>query len=279
MAHRPLAGRRALVTGASSGIGEAIADRLAARGADVVLTARRADRLRAVAERLAADHGVRAAIVVGDLGRPDGAAAVWRDAGPVDILVNNAGFGTFRPFSTVDWARDAELLQLNITSLVALCHHFVGHHRAEPGDAPAYLLNVASTAAFQPVPNYAVYAASKSFVRDFTCALHHELRRTRIGVTCLCPGGTSTPFHDAAGAGNYGRLANASMLPAPRVAELGVRALLRRRRLLVTGGMNQLTCFLMRFVPRGLAARSATWVMGPPRTAALPARSDGQGGT
>ena len=276
-ADRPLAGRRALVTGASSGIGAAIAERLAARGAGIVLTARRADRLRGAADQLAVAHGVAVETIACDLGRPDGAATVWRDAtagGTVDILVNNAGFGYFRPFTTAEWSRDAELLQLNITSLVELCHHFIAHHRGR--SEPAHVLNVASTTAFQPVPNFAVYASSKAFVRYFSEALHHEVKGTNLSITCLCPGSTTTEFHAAAGAGNYGRLANASMLPAADVAEAGVKAMLRGKRTLVTGFMNKLSCSLVKLLPSGLAAKSAMWVMGRPRSAALPARGTGE---
>jgi len=273
---RPLAGRRAVVTGASGGIGEAIAHRLAARGAAVVLTARREDRLTEVAARITAEHAVAVDVIAADLGRAGGATAVWDAAiagGAIDILVNNAGFGYFRPFATTDWARDAELLQLNITSLVELCYRFVAHHRATPPAHPVHLLNLASTSAYQAVPNFAVYASSKVFVRNFTEALHYELRRSSISATCLCPGGTRTEFHAAAGAGNYGALANASMLPADQVAELGVRAMLRGKKTIVTGFMNKLSCFLVGLVPSGLASRSAMWVLGAPRDATLPART------
>jgi short-subunit dehydrogenase len=275
---RPLAGRRAIVTGASGGIGLAIAGVLARRGADLVITARRDDRLRAVAEQLTSVHGVRVDVLAADLGHAGGAAAMWDRAiasGAVDILVNNAGFGYYRPFATADWTRDAELIQLNITSLVELCHRFVAHHRTSPTPHRVHLLNVASTAAYQSIPNFAVYASSKAFVRNFTEALHYELRRTSITATCLCPGGTTTEFHAAAGAGDYGRIANASMLPADRVAELGVRAMLRGKKTLVTGFLNKLSCFFVGLAPRGLSSRSASWLMGAPRPGALPARTGG----
>jgi short-subunit dehydrogenase len=216
-------------------------------------------------------------VIGADLGLPDGAAAVWSAAiagGAVDVLVNNAGFGYFRPFATVDWERDAELIQLNVTSLVALCHRFVAHHRAHPPAHPVQLMNVASTAAFQAVPNFAVYAASKAFVKDFTVALHYELRGSPMTATCVCPGGTSTEFHAAAGAGNYGKLANASMMPADKVAEIGVRGMLRGKKLVVPGFVNKLSRFASGVLPAGAAARAARRVMGPPRThAALPSRT------
>jgi short-subunit dehydrogenase len=277
---RPLADRRALVTGASSGIGLAIAHRLAARGATLVLTARREDKLRDAAAALTAAHGGEVDVIPADLGRPDGAAALWtaaRAGGAVDVLVNNAGFGYFRPFTTAEWARDAELIQLNITSVVELAHRFVADHRATPPAHRVFLMNVASTAAFQAVPNFAVYASSKAFVRNFSEALHYELAASPIGVTCVCPGGTVTEFHAAAGAGDYGKLATASMLSADKVAELGVRALLRGKKTVVTGFMNKLSCWLAPRAPSGLASRSASWVLGRPKTSPLPARLPGGG--
>ena len=135
--------RRALVTGASSGIGAAIARELAALGVDLVLTARRRDALEAVA---ATCKGVKVEIVTADLGKPDAAIALWDTAtasGPIDILINNAGFGYFHRFDEVDWARDAELIQLNMTSLVQLARCFVDAHEASA--APAHMLNLAST--------------------------------------------------------------------------------------------------------------------------------------
>src|SRR5262245_13686472 len=146
-----LTGKRALVTGASSGIGAAIARELAALGTDLVVTGRRRDAL----DTVAADcrgRGVRVDTVVVDLGKPDGASALWataRAGGPVDILVNNAGFGYFRPFRTVDWSRDAELVQLNITSLVDLSRRFVDDRSAGFPHDRAYLVNIASIGAYQ----------------------------------------------------------------------------------------------------------------------------------
>ena len=175
------AGKRALVTGASSGIGAAIARELAALGVDLVLTARRRDALDAVA---ATCKGVKVEIVTADLGQPDAARALWDAAtagGPIDILINNAGFGYFRRFDEVDWARDAELVQLNMTSLVALARCFVDARKAST--APAHMVNIASTGAYQSVPNMALYAASKAFVRNFSEGLHDEHRGTSLSVT------------------------------------------------------------------------------------------------
>ncbi len=268
-----LTGKRALVTGASSGIGAAIAGELAALGVDLVLTARRREALEAVAATCTA-RGARVEVVTGDLGEARGAEAVWtaaRATGPIDILINNAGFGYFRPFRGATWARDAELLQLNITSLVELSRRFI----ADRGDAPgrAYLVNIASIGAYQAVPNMAVYASSKAFVRNFTEALHDELRGTPITATCISPGGTETNFHAAAGAGNYGWLANASMMSAEAVAGIAVAAMRKGKRSVVPGVLNKLATWSVRLATRRIAAWASSRVLGKPRAAALPDRT------
>ena len=269
-----LTGKRALVTGASSGIGAAIARLLAAEGVALVLTARRRDALDRVAAECTA-LGAKVLVVTADLGKPGAAATLWdaattTAAAPIDILVNNAGFGYFRPFTAADWARDAELLQLNIASLVELSRRFVA---ARAGRTErAYLLNVASIAAYQSVPCFAVYASSKAFVRNFTEALHDELAGTPISATCLCPGGTRTDFHAQAGAGDYGWLANRSMLNADEVAAIAIRALRKGRRTVVPGALNKLSCWGVRLVPRRFASWMATRLLGRPRPGALPSR-------
>jgi uncharacterized protein len=262
VSEKDLTGQRALVTGASSGIGAAIARELHARGAALVLTARR----RSALDALAAELG-GAEVVVGDLGQPGGAASVWSAAAgkPVDILINNAGFGYFRPFADVDWQRDAELVQLNITSLVELARRFIDQRTG------TYLVNIASIGAYQSVPNMALYAASKAFVRNFSEGLHDELRGT-TSVTCVCPGGTKTEFHAVAGAGNYGWIANMSMMSAEEVAHISVRAMVAGKRTVIPGLMNKLSCFGVRFVPRRFASWMARRVLGKPRPGALPPR-------
>jgi len=258
-----LQGLRALVTGASSGIGEAIARELAARGVDLVLTARRKDALDRVA---AACTGVRVDVVAADLGKPGGGSAVWTAAtaaGPVDIVVNNAGFGYLSRFEAAAWERDAEMIQLNMTSLVELTRRFVEAHQA--GTRRGYILNIASIGAYQAVPNMALYGASKAFVRDFTEALHDELAGSMLSATCVCPGGTRTAFHDIAGAGNYGWLARSSMKSAEQVAVFSVRAMVRRRRIAIPGLMNKLSCWGVRLIPRRLASWLARRIMGRPR--------------
>lgn len=268
-----LRGKRALVTGASSGIGAALARQLAMRGVDLVLTARRKAALDEVAAACTR-HGVRVDVITTDLGRPEAAAALWTAAtagGPIDICVNNAGFGCFRPFAEVEWARDAEMLQLNVTSLVALSLEFVRARAGQPGRA--YLVNIGSIGAYQAVPNMAVYAATKTFVRNFTEALHDELRGSPVSATCVCPGGTETAFHASAGAGDYGFIANASMMSAEKCARMTLRAMEKGKRIVITGWINKLSCFGVRLVPRRFASWMATRILGKPRPGALPSRS------
>jgi hypothetical protein len=272
-----LTGKRALVTGASSGIGAAIARLLAADGVALVLTARRRDALDQVAAECAA-RGAKVEVITADLGRPGAAAALWAEAaagGRIDLLVNNAGFGYYRPFAAADWDRDAELLQLNVTSLVELARRFVSA-RAGHTDR-AYLLNVASIAAYQAVPGFAVYASSKAFVRNFSEALHDELAGTPISVTCVCPGGTKTDFHAQAGAGDYGWIANRSMMTAEAVARTALRAMRRGKRNAIPGLVNKLSCWGVRLVPRRIASWMATRVLGKPRAEALPSRTGAAG--
>jgi short-subunit dehydrogenase len=265
-----LRGKRALVTGASSGIGKELAKLLAGEGCDLVLTARRKDAL----EQVAADcraAGVRVDTVTGDLGKADAARTVWAAAGAVDILINNAGFGYFRSFLDADWQRDAELLQLNITSLVELSRLFLESRNGK--SERAYLVNIASIAAYQSTPNFAVYTSSKAFVRNFTEALHDEFAGSPISVTCISPGGTHTEFHSSAGAGNYGWLATKSMLTAEEVARITLSAMKKGKRNVIPGVMNKISCFGVRFVPRWFASWMSRRVLGKPRAGALPSRT------
>ncbi|WP_223840730.1 SDR family NAD(P)-dependent oxidoreductase [Pseudomonas extremaustralis] len=251
------------MTGASSGIGAAIAHELAALGVDLVLTARRRDALDAVA---ATCKGVNVEIVIADLGKSDATRALWEAAtasAPIDILINNAGVGYFRRFDEVDWARDAELIQINMTSLVELARCFVDARKACTG--PAHTLNIASPGAYQSVPNMAIYAASKAFVRNVSEGLHDEHRGTPSSVTCICPGGTETAFHATAGGGDYSKIANASMKSAEFVAHAAIQAMLRGKRSVIPGLFNKLSCFGVRFVTQRFASRIATFVLGKPR--------------
>ena len=267
-----------MVTGASSGIGACCARQLAAMGADVIVTARRADRLEALAKEIEQAHGVKVTVVPVDLGAPGGAARLWEateGAGrAVDVMVNNAGFGTQDPFVDIPWERIAEQLQLNVVSLTELTHRAV---KAMLARGRGFVLNVASVGAYMPVPHYATYAAGKAYVRNFTEALAWELRRTQVHVCCLCPGSTATEFMQVAGHEDKPiyRLATMS---AERCARIGLAALFRVRRNVVSGMTNKLGMFWLRFLPRRWIVAGAALVMAKPEVPAPRALPPGAAG-
>ncbi|MFP5308569.1 MAG: SDR family NAD(P)-dependent oxidoreductase [Actinomycetes bacterium] len=188
----------ALVTGASRGIGEALAAALAARGHDLVLVARDTAAMDGLAARLGSAHGVVVEVLTADLGAPDDVDAVCARLAdpdrPVDLLVNNAGFGSFGPFVELDRATEVAMVDVNVRAVVALSHAAATTMAARGRGA---IVNVASVLGFQPGPNVATYAAGKAFVRSFSEALHEELREAGVLVTVLCPGLTRTAIFDA----------------------------------------------------------------------------------
>ncbi|HEX8803779.1 MAG TPA: SDR family oxidoreductase, partial [Acidimicrobiales bacterium] len=196
----PAADRTCLVTGASAGIGVEIARLLAQRGLGVTLVARRQERLRALADELTGAHGVRAEVVAADLADPGSRAAIAPTVAErgltVDVLVNNAGVGTMGPVHRSSAPREVAAVRLDVEAVVDLCTTLV------PGMVErrrGAVLNVASTAAFQPLPGQATYAAAKAFVLSFSEALATELAGTGVTVTALCPGPVDTDFAESAG--------------------------------------------------------------------------------
>jgi hypothetical protein len=252
-----LRGRRALVTGASSGLGADFARVLAEQGCHLVLVARRADRLEALAKELGERHGVEARAIAMSLSEPDAPTALHARVSElgleIDVLVNNAGFGTWGEFLGVPWEREREMLQLDVVALVHLTKLF-GADMVRRGRG--WILQVASIGAYQPSPTYATYSAAKSFVLSFGEALAFELRRSGVRVTVVSPGVTRTEFLEVAGQTPtlYQRLA---MMESLDVARAGVRALVRGRPSTVPGLANKTSAFLMRLLPRRLQARMA----------------------
>jgi short-subunit dehydrogenase len=266
--HRP---RLALVTGASSGLGALIAERLAERGAELVLVARRRDRLEELAAQLADRHGTRSTVIAADLSEAGAATDLWQrlDGRRPDTLVNAAGFGTHGSFSAADPGRIVDEITLNVTSLVELMRAALPSMLAEGSGA---IVNIASTAAFQPVPGMAVYGATKSFVRDLTEAVAHEVRGSGVKVIALCPGATATEFFDT-----MGKREAAVGTPADpaSVVDALMRALDRDRSpsVLVTGLVNRLGTAVGRYAPRRLvlavAARAIDYEPARPADSSL----------
>lgn len=258
MRAEPNAGRRplAIVTGASSGIGAEIAKILARKGCDLRLVARREDRLRALASELTAAHGVDVSFDVVDLS--DAAALdVWISAvrearRPPAWLVNNAGFGAHEATIKVPAGRLREMTRLNIEA-VLLPSRLIGEDMAAAGGGR--IVNVASTAAFQAVPWFGVYAATKAFVLHFSEALAVELRG-KVGVTALCPGQTKTEF---VGSANMdGRFDRMPAMTAEAVAEIGIAAAEKGKIVCVPGALNRLQTFLSMKLPRAFIRSCST---------------------
>jgi short-subunit dehydrogenase len=247
----------ALVTGASSGIGEAMARQLGAAGVPTVIVARRADRLEALAAEV---PGLE--VLVADLLTPAGIAAVaarLADAArPVDLLVNNAGFGRSGRFVEVDADASAEQVELNVTALVRLTRAALPALVARGRGA---VLNVSSVAGFQPGPGAAVYAATKAFVTSFTESLHEELRGTGVTATALCPGYTRTEFQEVSGAvDDVAKLPSFAWLAADQVARDGLRDAAAGRVLSIPGTQYKAFVAAGSVVPRTLKRRIAGWV-------------------
>jgi short-subunit dehydrogenase len=244
----------ALVTGASSGIGEATAERLAAAGYKVYGTSRRVS-----------ESGKRSFTMLPlDVTRDESVEAavrtVVRSDGRIDLLVNNAGFGTRGEFATMPLHRELEELDLNIKALVRLTHAALGPMLARKR---GNIINVGSTGSFQPVPYMSLYAATKAFVLHFSEGVHEEAKKHGVTVTCLCPGYTATEFQKAAGIRKTGMLARLRPMPAEAVARIGYRGLMAGRRLVVPGWGNRMSVFGLRFSPRWFTVGAASWLQRP----------------
>lgn len=246
-------GSRVLITGASGGIGAQFARSLAQRGADLVLVARSADRLDALAQELRATCHIRVATMVADLAEPAAGAALYagaRAAGPVDAVVNNAGFATHGPVASTDPELLAEQVHLNIGTVVATTRSALPSMLEARRGA---VINIASTAAFQPVPLMSVYAASKSFVLSFTQALARECRGSGVDVLAVCPGPVDTGFFERAGVHRaiFGTPVQAGQVVDASLAALGGRSAV------VPGARNRVLGLATRLLPTSLTAQVA----------------------
>lgn len=245
----------ALITGASSGIGAAMARVFASEGYGLALVARTESALNALADELRATYGVPVTVVPRDLAQPGAAQAIFETLQQanvtVDALVNNAGFASYGPFAQADLRNELNEMQVNMVALTALTRLFLPGmvERGRGG-----VLNVASTAAFQPGPGMAVYFASKAFVLSFSEALAYEVRGAGVHVTALCPGGTQSAFFDRAQMQNS-RYVRSHLMDAATVARAGYEGLRRGRPVVIPGKRNRLLALGARLFPRPVVTR------------------------
>jgi uncharacterized protein len=251
-------GKTALITGASSGIGAAFAETLAAKGADVILVARSKGKLDRIAARIRKTWKVSAEVIVADLSKTDAPDKVFvrtkKLRRHVDILVNNAGFGAHGPFDALQMEKVQDMLMVNVAAPVRLTHKFL------PGmisEREGIIVNVASTAAFQPVPFMALYGSSKAFVLSFSEALWAEYRRQGIRVLALCPGTTETNFFKVSGE----QATKGRMRTVENVVASAIKALERGKSYVVDGKLNYLASLSVRLSPRGFVATMAARIM------------------
>ncbi len=242
----------ALVTGASAGLGAEFARQLSKRGHALVLAARRKDRL----EGLSRELGNARAVAI-DLSKKDAATKLLADVEAngetVELLVNNAGFGLIGRFAELDAKRQRQMIDLNVGTLTDLCRAVAPEMIKRKSGA---IINVASTAAFQPGPNMAVYFATKAFVLSLTEALHEELKPHGIKVSCLCPGPTRTEFGEVAGFGGNGMFDKVAM-DSPEVVTRALDGLEHNKAVVVPGLVNKIGAVSGRFAPRGVVRKIA----------------------
>lgn len=247
----------AIITGASFGIGREFARICARRGYDLLLTARSQQQLELLAGEIRTQTNRTVGILPKDLAQPAAPREIFEDIRGLnlqpEILINNAGFGLVGRFWELDEVQQMEMIQLNVTALSHLTRLFLpGFVERRRGR----ILNVASTAAFQPGPLMSVYYATKAYVVSFSEAIHNEARDYGVSVTCLCPGPTRTEFQDRAGASKT-KLFSSRAMEAREVAEIGFAAMEAGKPLAIAGRMNALMAFLTRFAPIQFTARMA----------------------
>jgi short-subunit dehydrogenase len=251
----------ALLTGASGGIGYELAKLFAKDRYNLVLVARSGEKLNQLATELQTQHGIRVSVVPVDLAEPAAPRFLFdqlrRERIHVDILVNNAGFGVFGEFSQMPEAEILDQIQLNITALTRLTRLFLApmiERRA------GRIMNVASTAAFQPGPLMAVYYASKAYVLSFSEALANEVRRSGVTVCCFCPGATNTGFAKRAGLEGSRLFKQIGAMNVAAVAGDGYRGMMAGRTLVISGMHNWLVAESVRFAPRKLVTAVSRWI-------------------
>ena len=250
----------ALVTGASMGIGKALTKLFAADGRDLVLVARSEDKLRALAGELEADHGITAHVLPADLTSPSAPDEIFQSLESrgieLDYLVNNAGFGATGPFAELPLDGQLDMVQVNMSAVVALTHHAL---RGMVARRKGRILNIASAAGFQPGPLMSVYYATKSFVILFSEGIAEEVKSQGVSVTAHCPGATATEFAQTAGNAKS-ILFRMGAAPADRVARHAYRSMMAGRVVAIEGFINWVAAFSNRFTPRAIVRKITTWL-------------------
>jgi short-subunit dehydrogenase len=249
----------ALITGASGGIGEAFARRLAGMGKNLILVARSEQKLRGLAEELASKHGVNTHVIVADLVRPDSASGIHAETErlglAVDLLVNNAGFAKTGEFSQLSFEVQADMVRLNVNTLLELTRLYLPAMRQRRRGG---VINLGSTASFQPVPNMAVYGATKAFVLSLSEAVAEEVAADGVTVMALCPGATATGFWETAGMWEEQQ---GSMVTPDRLVAEALDAFEQRRHFFIHGGLNKMTAIMARLIPPRLVTYLASHVV------------------
>ena len=245
-----------LITGASGGIGYEFAKLFAQDGCNLVLVARSVDKLNKIADEFKNKFGIDVKVITKDLSNPLASKEIFTELEQasvrVDVLVNNAGFGTYGLFHEIDLNAELELLQVNILCLTHLTKLFL---KGMVKQGSGKILNVASTASFQPGPLMAVYYASKAYVLSFSEAIANELEGTGVSVTALCPGPTESGFQQRAAMENSKLVSGQKIMTAEAVAEIGYRGLLENKTVVVPGIKNKLLAESVRFTPRKLVTK------------------------
>jgi len=248
-----------LITGASGGIGEEFTKIFAKKGYNLVLVARNETKLAQIAASFESKYDIRVTVLAFDLSLPDSASKLYAEIKnrkiQVDILINNAGFGDYGNFVDSKLQRTTDMINLNITTLTELSLLFIKEMKKRDNGK---ILNIASTASFQPVPKFAVYAASKSYVLNFTEALHYELKGTNVSASVLSPGPTLTGFEESANM-KGSKLFKSGVMKAEKVAEIGYEGLMKNEMSIVPGFKNKVMAILSNSMP---SRNILVWISG-----------------
>jgi uncharacterized protein len=262
---KKLTGKYAMVTGASSGIGRDIALSLARRNCNLILVARRKDKLHALKQEIIQNHTIDVKIISMDLSTSQSPeelyATIQKEGISVDILVNNAGFGIYGYFMDTPWAKEQEMLNLLILNIVHLTKLFAAEMVSRKS---GYIMQISSVGAFQPTPTYSCYSAAKSFVLNFGVALNAEISNTGVSCSVLCPGITATEFQQTAGQAKETFYMKITKMTSRKVAETGISKMLKRKAIIIPGFANAYSSVIVGLMPKRWAAAMALFVMGKP---------------